>query len=610
MKKAIGIDLGSTMSEVSIMENGTPAVIVSAEGRRTFPSVVSIDDKGERKVGESAKRQALIHPKETVNLIKRLMGRTWDESQEAIKYIRYEVVNHKGYPYVKLSGKEYSPQEISSWILAALKKQAEDYAGETITDVVITVPALFGDAARNATKEAGELAGLNVLRIINEPTAACLASKLTKSGKYMVTDYGGSTLDNSVVDFDSENGVMEILASNGNTWLGGADIDNAISKWMTDEFKKDNGIDLTKDAMAMQRVAEAAEKAKIELSSSSETEINLPYITVVDNIPQHLVMTLNKAKFERLIKKEVGKVISSAQDAVAAAKEKAPFDKLDGIILVGGSCRIPYVQEQLEKTFDTILIKKADLDLAVAQGASMQANILAGNSSDTDVLLLDVTPLTLGIETAGGVMTKMIAANTTLPAKNSQVFSTAEDNQTSVMLKVLQGERSMAADNKEIGNFMLDGIAPAKRGIPQIEVSFDIDASGIVTVSAKDKATGKEQHITISNKSGLSDEEIERIKADAEAHADDDKKREENAQKLNQTENYSHSVRESLDEFKDKVSDEEKKNVTEALDALDNAISKKETDSLDELMKAVQSVFSPIAERLYKEKDNTDNADK
>lgn len=608
-KIAVGIDLGSTQSEISIMEHGEPTVIVSSEGSRTFPSVISIDEKGERKVGAAARRQALIHPKETITLIKRFMGRKWDdpETQSAIKHMRYKVVNHKGMPYIKIYNKEYSPQEVSSWILSALKKMAEDYVGEPITDAVITVPALFTDAARTATKEAGELAGLNVLRIINEPTAATLASKLDKSGKYMVTDYGGSTLDNSVVDFDKSTNVMEILASNGNTYLGGADLDNKVADYIVSEFKKSNGIDLSKDPMAMQRIVEAAEKAKMELSTVSSTDINLPYITVSNNTPLHLNVTLNKAKFEQLIKSDVDKVIESASEALKAAK----VDKLNGIILVGGSCRIPYVQERLKQQFNTTLIHKADLDLAVAQGASMQANILAGNTSDTDVLLLDVTPLTLGIETLGGVMTPLIEANTTIPTKKSQVFSTATDNQSAVDINVLQGARRMAKDNKSIGTFRLDGIMPARRGIPQIEVTFDIDANGIVSVTAKDKATNKEQHITIQNQSGLSKEEINKIKADAKLHEAEDKKNEENVEKLNNAEKLVFGCKDALESAKDKISDDERNTVEPKLKALEKAIEEKKYEDIDNLVKEVNDAFQPLAAKLYsaeqKETQNSSN---
>ena len=419
-RKAIGIDLGSTMSEVAVIEGGEPKVMLTTEGSRTFPSVVAIDKKtGERKVGAPAKRQAIMNPKNTINLVKRFMGRKFDDPEviEAKKHIQYDIVNHNGWAYIQIDGKEYSPQQISSWILAELKKMAEDYTGETITDAVITVPAMFPDSARTATKEAGELAGLNVLRIINEPTAATLASKLEKSGVYVVCDFGGSTLDNSVMEFDTESNTIEILASNGDTFLGGADLDNEVAKYVCDEFKSSNGIDLKKDSMAMQRVMEAVEKAKIELSSSTQTEINLPYITAVDGVPQHLVMTLSKAKFENLIAPYVDRVINSAKDALKAADKTG---ELDGIIIVGGSCRIPYIQERLEKELGAPLLKKAELDLAVAQGASIQANILAGNYSSTDMVLLDVTPLSLGIEVQGGMMAKLIDANTTIPTSKTE----------------------------------------------------------------------------------------------------------------------------------------------------------------------------------------------
>lgn len=610
-KKTVGIDLGSTMSEVAVIENGEPVVVLTNEGTKTFPSVVSIDNKGERKVGASAKRQMLMHPKETINLIKRLMGRNWEEAQEAIPHLAYDVINKNGWPYVKIYDKEYSPQEISSWILGALKKMAEDYTGETITDAVITVPALFSDLARKATKQAGELAGLNVLRIINEPTAAAIASKLDKSGIYMVTDFGGSTLDNSVLDFDKSTNIVEILASNGDTWLGGADIDNATAKYVVDEYKKESGIDLSKDNMAMQRVMEAVEKAKIELSSSSQAEINLPYITVIDNVPQHLVTTLTKAKFEQIITPLVNRVIESAKKAVSLANDKSSFDKLDGVILVGGSCRIPLVQEKLKKAFNCELIKKADFDLAVAEGAAIQAKSIV-NPEDTDVLLLDVTPISLGIEVNGNMFGKLIDANTTIPCKKSQVFTTAVDNQPAVSIVVLQGERPMSKDNKQIGLFNLDGIAPAPRGIPQIEVTFDIDANGTLTVSAKDLGTQKEQHITISDSNSLSQDEIDRIKKEAEDHKAEDEKKKAEMDKRNQAESYVYSVEHSLsdDNVKDKFTADEKKQLQDLVDEAKKAIESKNDDELYAKKDELEKVYAPIITRIYKEnapKDSNGN---
>lgn len=602
--KAIGIDLGSTMSEVAIVEGGKATVILTNEGTRTFPSVVSIDEKGERKIGAAAKRQMLIHPKETINLIKRLMGRNWEEAQEAIPHLAYEVVNKNGWPYVKLQGKEYSPQEISSWILGALKKLAEEYTGEEITKAVITVPALFSDNARQATKMAGELAGLEVLRIINEPTAAALASKLDESGVYMVTDFGGSTLDNSVLDFDKDTNVLEILASNGDTWCGGADLDNALTKYITDKYKSDTGIDLNKDPMAMQRVVEAAEKAKIELSSTTQTEVNLPYITVADGAPQHLAMTITRATFENITAPVIDKVLSSAKKAVALAKEKNPFDKLKGIILIGGSCRVPIVQERLEKEIGAPLIKKADFDLAVAEGASIQANtIIGGTGSEDAVLLLDVTPISLGIETMGEVMTTLIPANTTIPTSKTQVFTTAADNQPAVSIVVLQGERPMSKDNKTIGRFDLDGIAPAPRGVPQIEVKFDIDTNGILSVSATDLATKKEQHITINNQNSLSKEEIEKIKADAEKFKAEDEKKMKEIEELNQMESFAFQVKNTLDgeQFKEKITDDQRAEIKPLLDELEEKLKTRDLEQIRPAKENLEKMFQPIITKIYQE---------
>ena len=598
-RKAIGIDLGSTMSEVAVIEGGEPKVMLTTEGSRTFPSVVAIDKKtGERKVGAPAKRQAIMNPKNTINLVKRFMGRKFDDPEviEAKKHIQYDIVNHNGWAYIQIDGKEYSPQQISSWILAELKKMAEDYTGETITDAVITVPAMFPDSARTATKEAGELAGLNVLRIINEPTAATLASKLEKSGVYVVCDFGGSTLDNSVMEFDTESNTIEILASNGDTFLGGADLDNEVAKYVCDEFKSSNGIDLKKDSMAMQRVMEAVEKAKIELSSSTQTEINLPYITAVDGVPQHLVMTLSKAKFENLIAPYVDRVINSAKDALKAADKTG---ELDGIIIVGGSCRIPYIQERLEKELGAPLLKKAELDLAVAQGASIQANILAGNYSSTDMVLLDVTPLSLGIEVQGGMMAKLIDANTTIPTSKTETFSTAADNQTSVNIVIAQGERARIQDNKIIGQFILDGIMPAPRGVPQIDVTFDIDASGIVTVSAKDKATGKEQKVTIQNSTSLSKEEIERIKADAELHKAEDEAKKKEMSIINSTESKVYGIENALKSAGDKVSEDDKKVVETKILEVKKVLDTKVVADIEKASKELDDIWNPVVAKIY-----------
>lgn len=545
-RKAIGCDLGSTLSEVSIMEGDRPIVIANEEGSYTTPSVISLKD-GNPKVGGAAKRQMLIAPKDTVNLIKRFMGGTYEEVQDAIKHVQYDVVNDNGLPRILINGRKYSPEELSSMIVTKMKKVAEDYLGEEVTDAVITVPAFFSDAAKSATKQAGELAGLNVLRIISEPTAALLASNIDKKkgGKYLVVDFGGSTTDFSVADI-SDN-VVEILASYGDVYLGGTDVDKLVADYLVDTFKSDNGIDLADDAMAMSRIIEAAEKAKIELSTSSSTEINLPYITAKNGTPIHMVMTLTKAKFEQLVKPIVDRVINCGK--IALEKAKLTSNDLDGVLLVGGSCRIPLVQDELKKTFGDKLIKSTNLDLAVAEGAAIQANIL--NGGESDILLLDVTPLRLGIETMGGVMTTLIESNTTIPCSKEQTFTTAVDNQTSVTINVLQGERPLAKDNKQIGLFNLDGIAPARKGVPQITVKFDINADGILSVSASDKATGKEQHITIENKNTLSQEEIDRIKQEAKEHAEEDKKTKERLDKINKIDSTIYQVENFEESYKD-----------------------------------------------------------
>ena len=594
MGKVIGIDLGSTLSEVAVVEGGKPAIIVNEEGGRTTPSVVSLKN-GERKVGAAAKRQAITSPKETIVLIKRFMGGTYDEVKDNISHVQYDVKNVNGYPKVVVDGKEYSPEEISSMILAKLKSNAEAYLGESVKDAVITVPAFFGNEAREATKKAGEIAGLNVLRIIAEPTAAILASgiDLSKDGKYMVVDYGGSTLDFSVADISDK--VVEILSSYGDVYCGGSDLDKLVSDWLVSEFKADSGVDLSKDPMAMSRVIEAAEKAKVELSNSTSTEINLPYITAVDNQPVHLTKTLTRAKFEQLIDKEIKKVMSCGKEALSKAKIDAK--DLDGILLVGGSTRIPYVQEQLDKTFGVNLIKTANPDECVACGAAVQGDILGGGKSD--IVLLDVTPLNLGIETLGGVMTNLIDANTSIPAKKSQIFSTAVDNQPGVEISVLQGNRPMAKDNKQIGIFHLDGIAPAPAHVPQIEVTFDIDANGILTVSAVDKATDKEQHITIESKGGLTEEEIERMKKEAEEFAEADKKAKEEAEKINAADSFAFQIEKSLDEFGDKVTEDEKKEIRELTEALKKAAADKNIEEIDAKQKELQEKWYPIAQKAY-----------
>ena len=595
MSKVIGIDLGSTLSEVAVVEGGKPVIIVNEEGGRTTPSVVSL--KGdERKVGASAKRQEITSPKETINLIKRFMGGTYDEVKDSISHVQYEVKNVNGYPKIVVEGREYTPEEISAMILTKMKATAEAYLGEPVKDAIITVPAFFGNEAREATKKAGEIAGLNVLRIIAEPTAAILASgiDMEKGGKYMVVDYGGSTLDFSVADISDK--VVEILSSYGDVYCGGSDLDKIVSDWIVSEFKKDSGIDLSKDALAMSRIIEAAEKAKVELSNTTSTEINLPYITAVDGQPQHLRQTITKAKFEELIDKEIGKVINCGKEAIKKAKISAK--DLNGILLVGGSTRIPYVQERLEKEFGVSLIKTANPDEAVALGAAVQGSILAGENS-TDILLLDVTPLNLGIETLGGVMTTLIEANTTIPAKKSQVFSTAEDNQPAVTINILQGNRTMARDNKQIGLFNLDGIAPAPRGIPQIEVEFNIDSNGILSVKATDKATGKDQHITIQAKGGLSDEDIERMKKDAEEHAESDKKAKEEADKVNAAESAAFQIEKSMEELGDKVTEEEKAEIKPLIEDLRNAAKERNIEKIDTTQKALQEKWFPIMTKIY-----------
>ena len=597
MSKVIGIDLGSTLSEVAIIEGGKATVIPNEDGSYTTPSVVSFVD-GERKVGNVAKRQMIVHPKETINLIKRFMGSTYEESKPNFSHVQYDIVEENSKPRVKIGDRLFSPEEISSYILAKMKKVAEDYCGEEIKDAVITVPAYFSDAARQATKTAGELAGLNVLRIIAEPTAAILSSSISNAnGKYMVVDFGGSTEDNSIADIGD--GIVEILSTNGDVYLGGSDIDNAVAKYVIDEYKKETGIDLSLDSQAMTRVIEAVEKAKIELSQTSSTDISLPYITVSDGMPQHLQMSITRARFEAIIEPIIKHLIDCAKKAVEMAK----IDKTDlkGILLIGGSCRIPLVQKMLSDEFGVELIKSSNMDLAVAEGAAIQANNIVGGNSSTDILLIDVTPISIGIETMGGVFTKLVEGNTTIPCRKEEIFTTAADNQSAVTLNVLQGERPMAKDNKTIGMFTLDGILPALRGVPQIKVTFDIDANGILTVTAKDNGTGKEQHITIEGGNKLSEEEINRIKEEAKKYESEDKKAKEVADTINKGDGLVFSNEKLLNENAEKLSAEDKNAVQAVIDEMKEAVKEKNVDKINELEKKMSEVWQPISQKMYQQ---------
>ena len=600
MGKIIGIDLGTTNSCVAVFEGNEPVVIANSEGKRTTPSVVGFVEGGERKIGDPAKRQAITNPKNTVYSIKRFMGENWAQVEKEVNRVPFSVVNEGGYPRVDIDGRKYTPQEISAMVLQKMKKTAEDYLGQEVTDAVITVPAYFSDSQRQATKEAGQIAGLNVRRIVNEPTAAALAYGVDKANKDMkiaVFDLGGGTFDISILEFGG--GVFEVLSTNGDTHLGGDDFDQVIIDWLVQEFKNDEGADLKGDPMAMQRLKEAAEKAKIELSSSTSTEINLPYIMPVGGVPKHLVKTLTRAKFEQLAHSLIQACLVPCQNAMRDAKLNTA--DIDEVILVGGSSRIPAVQTLVKNYFGKEPSKGVNPDEVVAVGACIQGAILNKEGGVGDIVLLDVTPLTLGIETMGGVMTKLIEANTTIPCKKSEVFSTAADNQTEVTIHVLQGERPMAAQNKSIGQFNLTGIAPARRGVPQIEVTFDIDANGILKVSAKDKATGKEQAIRIEASSGLSKEEIDRMKAEAEQNAAADKAERERIDKLNQADSLIFTTENFLKDNGDKLPADQKPAIEQALQQLKDAHKAQDIAAVDSAMANLNQVMQAASAQMYQQ---------